>query len=112
MLDGLADRIARDLVEHHAMHVLALEGIQVLEQLGEMPGDGLAFAIRVGREVERTGFLQSPRDGLNVLLVLVEDLVAHRKAMLRIDRTFLRYQIAHVPIRSQYLEILAEILLD
>ena len=86
--------------------------MQLLQQLGEVPGDRLAFAVRVGREVQRVGFLERARDRLHVLLVLLEDLVAHRELALRVDRAFLRHQIAHVTIRSQHLEVLAEILLD
>ena len=110
--DRLADRVARDLVEHHAMHVLAVERAQLFQQLGQVPGDRFAFAVRVGREVQRVGLLQRARDRLHVLLVLVEDLIAHRELALRIDGAFLRHEVAHVTIGSQHLEILAEILLD
>ena len=55
LADRLADGVARDLVEHHAMHVLAVEVAALLEQLLQVPGDGLAFAVRVGRQVQRLG---------------------------------------------------------
>src|SRR6185369_13114163 len=110
--DRFADGVARDLVEHHAMHVLAVEYVELLQQLDQVPGDRFALAVRVGREVERVGLLERAGDGLHVLLVLLEDLVAHGELALRVDRAFLRHQVAHVTIRSQYLEVLAEILLD
>jgi hypothetical protein len=48
-----------DLVEHHPLH-----GHLGLQHLEEVPGDGLALAVFVGREVELVGVLQS---GLEVL---------------------------------------------
>jgi hypothetical protein len=92
--------------------VLAVEHALFLEQLGEVPGNGFALAVRVGRQIQSVGFLQRPGDGLNVFLVLFQDLIAHREFALRIDRAFLRHQVPDVPIGSEHLEILAEVLLD
>src|SRR6185437_2899103 len=106
------DRVARDLVEDDPMHGLAVELAARLEDLLQMPGDRLALAIRVGCEIERLRLRESAHDALDVALVLLEHLVAHRIAALRIDRPLLRHQIAHVAIRGQYLEILAQVFLD
>ncbi len=57
--DGFANRVLGDLVEHHAMHVLAVEHALFLEQLGEMPGNGLALAVRVGRQIEASDFFSA-----------------------------------------------------
>ena len=73
------------------MHVLAVERVQLFQQLDQMPGDRLAFAVRVGRQVQRVGLLERARDRLHVLLVL-QDLIAHRELALQVDRAFLRHQ--------------------
>jgi hypothetical protein len=51
MLDGLLHRPLCDLVEHHALHVLVVQHTALLEQLVEVPGNGLALAVRVGGQV-------------------------------------------------------------
>ncbi len=77
-----------------------------------MPGDRLALAIRVGRQIQRLRVAQGARDGLHVPLVLLQHAVLHGKPTIRIDGAFLRHQVAHVPVRGQHLEILTEVLLD
>ena len=44
-----------DLVEHHALDLHPLGRVEDLEQV---PGDGLALAILVGGEIELVGLLQ------------------------------------------------------
>ena len=107
-----AHRVLGDLVEHHALHVLALELALRLQELVQMPGDGLALAVGVGREEQRLGLLQRARDGVDVLLVALDHLVLHREVVLRVDRAFLRHEIAHVAVRGEHLEVLAEVFLD
>src|SRR6185312_4696492 len=48
--DCVANRVLSDLVENDAMDPLAAELTPLLEDLGEMPGDRLAFAVGIGRE--------------------------------------------------------------
>ena len=110
--DRRADGVARDFVEHHAMHVLAVEIAARLQDLLEVPGDRLALAIRVGRQIQRLRLVQRARDGLDVPLVLVEQLVLHPKAVVGIDRALLGHQVTHVPVGGEHLEIAAQILLD
>jgi hypothetical protein len=56
----LAHRVLGDLVEHDALHVLALELAPcALEQLEQMPGDRLALAIGVGREEQGLAFFSA-----------------------------------------------------
>ena len=45
-------------------------------------------------------------------LIAFDHLIFHREAMLGVDGAFLRHEIAHVPIRGQHFEVLAEVLLD
>ena len=108
----LAHRGLGDLVEHHAMHLLVRELAALFQDLRQMPGDGFALAVRVGREVQGLGFLQRLGDGFDVALVLLEHLVLHGEAVVGIDRAFLRHQIAHVAIGGEHLEVLAQVLLD
>jgi hypothetical protein len=49
MIDCRADRAWGDFGEYHPVQFLALEQAALLEDLGDMPGDRLAFAVRVGR---------------------------------------------------------------
>ena len=44
-----------DLVEHHALDVDAVDRALVLERRQQVPGDRLALAVRVGREIEVAG---------------------------------------------------------
>ena len=53
VLDRFADRVRRDLVEHHPLH-----GHVRLEHLEHVPADRLALAILVGREDELVGALE------------------------------------------------------
>ena len=55
MLERLADRVRRDLVEHHPLH----RDLRV-EHLQDVPPDGLALAVLVGREDELVDALQRP----------------------------------------------------
>ena len=53
-VERLADRVRRDLVEHHALAPAPCG----FERLEHVPADGLALAILVGREDELVGALQ------------------------------------------------------
>src|SRR6185312_12461396 len=108
----LADRVARDLIEDHPMDRLAVELAAGLEDLLQVPGDCLALAIRVGGEIERFRLREPAGDALDVACVLLEHLVAHRIATLRIDCPFFRDEIADVAVRGQHLEVLTQVFLD
>jgi hypothetical protein len=94
------------------MHRFVLELATQLQNFIEVPGDGLALAIRVSRQVQRLGFLQRLGDGLDVAFIALDQLIIHREAVVGVDRAFLRHQIAHVAIGGQDLEILAQVFLD
>jgi hypothetical protein len=80
--------------------------------LGDVPADRLALAVRVGREEQVVGGLGRLADGVDVALVLLDHLVAHREVVVGIDRALLRHQVAHVAVGRQHLEILPEVLVD
>ena len=77
-----------------------------------MPGDGLALTIRVSREIEGFRVLQRANDGLDVLLVALDDLVLHREAVFRVDGALLGHEVADVAVGSHDIEVLAEVLAD
>ena len=54
VLDGLADGLRGDLVEHHALHRQRRRRVEHLEQV---PRDGLALAILISGEIELGGVL-------------------------------------------------------
>src|SRR4029077_11568495 len=108
----LADGVAGDLVEHHAVHVLTVEVAALLEDLLQVPGDGLAFAVRVGGQIERLGLAQAARDRLHAALVFFQHPVLHGVAVVGIDRAFLGNQIAHVAIGGEHVEIAPQVFFD
>src|SRR4029077_15866636 len=54
----------RDFVENDAFDGLARKIAALFEQLTQVPGDGFAFAIGVGRQIEILGFLERARYGV------------------------------------------------
>ena len=81
MLEGLADGVLRDLVEHDPLVavVVAADG------LAQMPGDGLPLPVEVGREVDGVGLLRQLPELTDHLLLAGQDLVVRFPAMLRVD---------------------------
>ncbi len=65
------------------MHRLALEVAALLQQLVQVPGNGLALAVRVGGEVQRVGLRQCFAIGLDVLFVALDDAVASSRTRAR-----------------------------
>ena len=94
------------------MHGLSVQCLLVLKDFEQMPGNGLAFPIRVRGQVERIGFSHGLGDNVHVLLIFFDDLVAHGEIVLRIDSALLREQIPHVPVGGQNLVLRTQILLD
>ena len=112
LLDRRAHRVLGDLVEAHALEVLALERAVLVQDLGQVPGDRLALAVRVGREVEGVRLFHRALDRVDLRLALVDELVLHLEVALGVDRAFLLDEVAHVAVRGQDLEVRAEVLLD
>src|SRR3546814_16180923 len=72
---GLGDRARGDFGEHHALQRAALEQAALAQDLGDMPADRLALAVRVGRQEQMVGRLGRLGDGFDVLLVLLDPVV-------------------------------------
>jgi hypothetical protein len=112
LLDRSAHRVPGDLVEAHASQVLAVERALLAQDLREVPGNRLALAVRVGREVEGVRLLHRALDGVDLRLALVDELVLHLEIALGVDRAFLLDEVAHVAVGGEHLEVRAEVLLD
>jgi hypothetical protein len=75
-----------------------------------VPGNRLALAIRVGREIQGVGLLHCLDNGVHVLLVLFDQLILHVETVFGVDRALLRDQVAHVAVRREAMKVLAQIL--
>ena len=104
--------LSGDLVEDHALQLLVLQRLARLEDLGKMPRDRLALAVRVRREHHDIDVLDGLRDGVDVLRVALDQLVLHLEIVVGVHRAGLRHEVAHVAIGSEDLEILAEVFLE
>ena len=80
VLDRVLDGFAGDLVEHHPLHRDAR-----LEHLEEVPRDGLALAVLVGREVELAGVLERGLQLRDDLLLVVGHDVDRREVVVDVD---------------------------
>ena len=112
IVDGLLHGGLGDLVEHHAVNGLAVQGVFFLEQLDKVPGNRLSLAIRVSCEVQCVCFLERLDDRLDVLFVSLDDLVFHRKVIVGVDSANLGNQVAYVPVRGEDVKILTQVLAD
>ena len=77
-----------------------------------MPGDRLAFAVRVGGEIQRARALQRLGDGADLLLAPRVGLPVHGEVLLGTHRAILRRQVAHVPEAGQHGVAATEIAVD
>ena len=74
-----------------------------------MPGNGFAFSIRVGCEIEVFGFFSGGHNGINVFAVAGNQLVFHGEIVVGIHRAVFWYQIAHMAVGSENFKIAAEV---
>ena len=64
------------------MYLLAVQRAAFLQQLEEMPGNGFAFAIRVGGQIQGFGLFQGLGDGLDVPVVLTSSVKGEGRSAL------------------------------
>ena len=100
--DGVQHRLLGDGIEGDALHVDAVERLLAPEDLLHVPGDGFAFAIRVGGQIELAALGHRPGDGIEALLGLGVDLPVHGEILGRTDRAVLGRQIADMTVRGQH----------
>ena len=112
MLHRIHDGLLGDGIEDDALDLLVLERMLLLQHLQDMPGDRLALAIGVSGEDQLVGTLDRPGDVGEALAGLGIDLPNHVEIVVRIDRSVLRRQVAHVTERGQDFVAGAQILVD
>ena len=119
VLECFVDGGRGDLVEHHPLDLDVLG----LEHLEEVPGDALAFAVLVRRQVESVDLLDQVAQHLHLLLLLRGNDVESLEVVIDVDAKArpllllvgLRHvggvarQVAHVPDRRLHDEAVAEI---
>ena len=109
---GIQNRPFGNLMEHHSLDRLIGQQIALPKNFIQMPGNGLPFAIWISRQIERLGLGGCFGDGIDMTLVLVDQLILHREIVRGVNGSFLGDQIAHMAVRGQNLEILAQIFFD
>ena len=100
--DGVEDRLLGDGVEGDALHIDILQRLLALQDVEHMPGNGFAFAIRVGGEVKLTAFRDGLGDRVEALLRLGIDFPVHGEIFVRPDRTILGRKVADMTVRGQH----------
>ena len=70
-----------------------------------MPGDGLALAIQVRREVDCLRLARDLDNLAHVFPAALVQLVNHCEIAVRVDRSVARRQVPDVPVRRQHLEV-------
>ncbi len=108
----LVDRALGDFGEDHALDGHFFLDAPLFQDLGNVPGNGLAFAVEVGRQINGIGLSGRGDDLVDVLFVAVDDVVVHGEIMLGVDRTFLGDQVTNMAVGGKNLEVLAQIFVD
>src|SRR6184192_1204502 len=108
LLERLEDRLLRDLVEQHAMDVLPPRA----ELLRDVPGDGLALAVGVRRQVDVLLVLGGFLDVLEHLRLALDDVVLGREVALEVDPELRLGQVHHVADRGLHLVVPPEVLAE
>ena len=98
-----------DFVEHDTLRLDVFQAAFGFEDFQKMPRNGFAFPIRVGCEVDVFSFFGTGNDGIDVFAVAADQLVFHGKAIVGIDCSAFRNQIADVAVRRQDFKITAQI---
>ena len=108
VLEGRLDAFFGDLVEGHPEDVR----VDVGQQLAEVPGDGLAFPVGVGRKDDPLALLGRLLEVGDGLLLFGDDLVGRLEAGRDVDAHLLLGQVADVAHRGLDDVVLAEIMVD
>ena len=99
-------------VENDALDLGLAEGLALPQRLQHVPGNRLAFAVRVGCENQPVGRFDGIGDVLQPLLGACIHLPDHLEVVIGVDRPVLGRQVADMTIARQDLEIPAQILVD
>ena len=112
MRHRLLDRVLGDGVKDDAFDLLVLEDALLVENVEQMPGDGFAFAIRIGGENDLVGALDGVGDGGDALGALGVHLPEHREIIVGVDGAILGRQIADMAVAGDHIEIAPQIFID
>jgi hypothetical protein len=105
----LGDGIERDPLDRRAL----LQGLLLVQQLQDVPGNGFALAIGVGRQNELVGLADGFRDlAHNFARPVVVGRPVHGEVVRRLDRAILRRQVPDVAETRDDLEARTQILVD
>ena len=96
----------------HPRDGLAAQRPAPAQFLADMPGDGLALAVRVGGEDQLVSGFESLGDGLDPLLGLALDFPAHGEVFLGLDRAVLGRQVADMAEARQDRVVRTEVFID
>ena len=107
ILDGVLDRPARDFIEGRPAALLPRSN-----QLGDVPGNGLAFAVGVGRQEYPLGLFGGLAELLDNFLAPGENLVFGQKSTFDFDAQALFREVANMAFARFDLKIFPEILLN
>src|SRR5712664_3061546 len=108
LLERFEDRLLRDLVEQHAVDVLPPRA----ELLRDVPGDGFALAVGVGRQVDVLLVLGGLLDVLEHLRLALDDVVLGREVALDVDPELRLGQVHHVADGGLHLVVPPEVLAE
>src|SRR5208283_5417263 len=111
VVEGPLDGIGGDLVERNPedLRPAGLFRLQLFLQVG---ADRLAFAVGVGREVDRAGLLGAALQLVDQLLLAFDDYVGGAEIALHVDRQVVLRQILDVAQAGLDHEVLAQIFAD
>jgi hypothetical protein len=113
ILESREHRLLGDRVEGDPLDLEVLfQGLLLLEDLQDVPGDRLAFPIGVGSEDQFVRRLDGVGDFFEYFLGLSVNVPVHRKVVVGLDRPVLGRQIANVPEGGDDLVAAAEVLVD
>ena len=112
VVDGVDHGALGDFVERHALDRQLVQQPARLQRLDDVPGNRLAFAIRVGRQDQLVGALDRVGDFLELLLAAALDFPIHEEVVLRLHRTVLGRQVTHVAERGQDAVVPSQVLVD
>ena len=77
-----------------------------------MPTDGLTLAVRVGGEDQAVGRAKRRGNLADTFFRAAGDLPFHGEIFIRQDRAVLAWQVAHMPVRGQYLVFVTKVTVD
>ena len=112
VVEGFLNGAFGDLVKHNALDVDVVEQAAFTQQLLDMPGNRLAFAIRVRGQIQCLGALERIHNGLDGFLGPGVYRPVHLEVFIRPDRAILGRQVADMPIGGEDGVVRTKILVD